>query len=955
MTTKVCTGCGEEKLCNGAGVCTDCDAVARAAAVVAKIRVPTTAEVEALEAKRAKMRAKQNAYDATPEGKARIARKNAKRVRRKPPEEAAAGRKLAIERAKATTAKKRAERLAAKAAAAEQRAAERELNKQIEAQEAVSRELAQRELARRKLIHFVKRYNPRYKAGWVHIDMCERLDRFFQDIVDGKSPRLMFFIPPRHGKSKVGSEEGPAFFLGNHPEREIISSSYSQPLTMDFSHKVQERVNGPDFQVLFPNCKLKKGRESLEVWRTDKGGGYVAAGVGGPLTGRGADCLLGDTVVETPEGLITIEELLCSPTSRQVLSWNEEERCVEFRCVEAIARRQAAGFYRITTAAGRVVEATGNHPFYVDGSWVKAAELTTGDRLLCSVSRADREAKLRGDEGAETRPPGLLLWVGMQYGAPCGEESTCVQGLRGSGGEEDAGVVPGLYASWQALSEAAGAACLSAMQRFLPAYQPSYAALFPRVCQSGALGANEWYGQSYVAGRYDATTGTATWSASLPQDEAEDSRAGWPSLRRVLQFAGFACPSHGSVSDEQCGVESGDAVRRMPQEAACEYDTVAVVERVREATPVYDLQVEGAHCFFADGALVHNCLIIDDPFKNRQDADSAINREMVWNWYTSTAYTRLMPGGGILVIQTRWHEDDLSGRLIAEYEKACKQEQETGVWPADADRWEIVSYPAIAMEDEKYRRKGEALHPERYTAAALHRIRRTIGPRDWSALYQQQPTPDEGEYFQKENFRYYGSNPARNEMTVFAAADLAISKEQHADYSVFVVGGIDANDDLWILDVRRDRWDAMQIIDQIFDIQTVWGPQVFGIEEGVITKSLGPFLNKRIREEKMYKLNVHKLSISMRDKVMRARPIQGRMKQGKVKLPENAAWLPDFVHELLRFPNGAHDDQVDALAWLGQMMDDVSFRAPKKPKVPSWKDKLNSIGKRFTSNSAMAA
>lgn len=367
------------------------------------------------------------------------------------------------------------------------------------------------------------------------------------------------------------------------------------------------------------------------------------------------------------------------------------------------------------------------------------------------------------------------------------------------------------------------------------------------------------------------------------------------------------------------------------------------------------MQVEGTHSFFANGLLVHNCLIIDDPFKNRQDADSQVNRDTVWNWYTSTAYTRLMPGAGVLLIQTRWHDDDLAGRLVAEHNAALKELASSGKWPDDADRWEIVSYPAIATENEKYRAKGEPLHPERYTLRSLYRIRRTIGPRDWAALYQQTPTPDEGEYFNKDMLRYYKNAPDISQMTVFAAADLAISKKEHADYTVIVVAGVDVHDDLWVLDVRRGRWDSMEIIDQFFDVQRTWRPQMLGIEEGSITKSIGPFLDKRIREEKMYKLIVHPLSISMRDKEMRARPIQGRMKQGKVKLPENAPWLSDFVEELLRFPHGAKDDQVDALAWLGQMMNDVNYRAPRKPKTPSWKDKLNSIGRRYSANSAMAA
>ncbi len=125
-------------------------------------------------------------------------------------------------------------------------------------------------------------------------------------------------------------------------------------------------------------------------------------------------------------------------------------------------------------------------------------------------------------------------------------------------------------------------------------------------------------------------------------------------------------------------------------------------------------------------------MIIDDPFKSRAEADSPTIREKIWDWYTSTFYTRLAPGGGILVIATRWHMDDLTGRLI----EAAKS--------GEGDQWEIVDYPAIATCDEAHRKKGEALHPERYPLKMLMRIKAAIGTRDWEALYQQHPTIEGG-------------------------------------------------------------------------------------------------------------------------------------------------------------------------------------------------------------------
>ena len=166
---------------------------------------------------------------------------------------------------------------------------------------------------------------------------------------------------------------------------------------------------------------------------------------------------------------------------------------------------------------------------------------------------------------------------------------------------------------------------------------------------------------------------------------------------------------------------------------------------------VLDLSTPPYHNFFADGLLVHNCniLVIDDIIKNSAEGGSESVRDAAWDWYRSTARTRLAPGGGILVIGTRWHWDDPMGRMEL-------MGAETG------DKFEIVRYPALAYEDEPQRKKGEALHPERYSVQDLETIRATLGPSLWEALYQQNPTPDTGGYFETTWFRRYSETPGRS-------------------------------------------------------------------------------------------------------------------------------------------------------------------------------------------------
>lgn len=491
---------------------------------------------------------------------------------------------------------------------------------------AAKKELARRILVRKRLLPFIERNNPDYLAGWVHKDICQRLEKFSQDVADKKSPRLMLFMPPRHGKSTIASVEFPAWHLGQNPSHELISCSYSGSLAMTFSRKVRQRLRDPAYKSVFKDTRLDPDSQSAEAWLTTKGGGYVAAGVGGGITGKGAHILL-----------------------------------------------------------------------------------------------------------------------------------------------------------------------------------------------------------------------------------------------------------------------------------------------------------------------------IDDPIKNREDAESQNNRESTYDWYTSTAYTRLAPGGGVLVILTRWHDDDLAGRLL-------RASTEGG------DEWEVVSYPAIAEQDEEFRSQGEALHVERYDIEALNRIQRAVGPRDWSALYQQNPVADDGDYFTREMIQYYEPDDIDlDRMRFYTAWDLAIGKKDRNDYSVGLTVGVDEDDNLFVVDVDRGRYDGFELVERILDLYELWKPSIIGIEKGHIEMALGPFLEKRVRERGLYEAYFKDLKTGRRDKEARARAIQGRMQQGMVYLPRNEVFTGPLVAELLRFPNGVHDDQVDALAWIGLMMTEFGTFQEKIERPPSWRDKLEYFGREIRSKSAMSA
>lgn len=341
-------------------------------------------------------------------------------------------------------------------------------------------------------------------------------------------------------------------------------------------------------------------------------------------------------------------------------------------------------------------------------------------------------------------------------------------------------------------------------------------------------------------------------------------------------------------------------------------------------------------------------LLIDDPVSGADDAENANTRQMIKDWYSTEARTRLAPGGGVLVIMQRWHDDDLAGWLEAR--------GETG----EGEKWEVIRFPAIATEDEEFRKAGEALHPERYPLEMLRMLQKSMTPRQWEALYQQNPVPDDGSYFNRGMFRYYDALPAREDLAFYDTWDLAIGQNEANDYTVGATFAVDRDDNAYLVDIQRGRWDSLEIATRIIDTHLRWNSVYVGVEKGHIAMAIGPLLEQMLRERRVYTLglggNLLLLPPGKRDKPARARSIQGRMQQHRVLFPGNAPWLASLEGELLRFPNGANDDQVDALAWFGLMLNDLVPPAPAvvAPKR-SWRDRLRGVGLPSSPCSAMGA
>jgi predicted phage terminase large subunit-like protein len=289
-------------------------------------------------------------------------------------------------------------------------------------------------------------------------------------------------------------------------------------------------------------------------------------------------------------------------------------------------------------------------------------------------------------------------------------------------------------------------------------------------------------------------------------------------------------------------------------------------------------------------------ILIDDPVKNRAEAESETYRNRVWDWYTDDLWTRQEPGCAIVLIMTRWHEDDLAGRLLAEMESG------------EGETWEVVNLPALAEENDPLgRNPGEALCPERYDEEALGRAQKVLGTYSFGALYQQHPTPREGAFFKVSQLQYVDAAPVG--LRLVRAWDLAAT-EDDGDYTAGVKMGVDREGRYFVLNIAWGQWSTDHRDREIRSTAEldgrevpILGPQDPG-SAGVDTAKAF------VRKLAGWTAKTHKVS---GDKSVRADPFSSQVNAGNVTLVRGA-WNKAFVEELRAFPGGAHDDQVDAAA-----------------------------------------
>lgn len=303
-------------------------------------------------------------------------------------------------------------------------------------------------------------------------------------------------------------------------------------------------------------------------------------------------------------------------------------------------------------------------------------------------------------------------------------------------------------------------------------------------------------------------------------------------------------------------------------------------------------------------------VVIDDPVKSREDADSERSREKAWDWYVNDLLTRLKPGARQIVVMTRWHEDDLGGRILER----------------ERDKWHLLELPMEAMEGDPLGRKvGERLWPDWFTDEMVAQAKRD--QRSWSALYQQQPSAFEGTFFKREWFKRYKTAPRA--LHTYITSDHAPAGGDSSDYTCVRVWGVDTFGDLYLLDGFRHQETLDKSADRVIGIKRegyagliqrhkpfCWFP-----EDDNNWKSAAGFVTRMMREQNVH-CRIEPISPHGSDKQTKAQPFQAMAASGRVWLPEGPVG-DDVLAQYLKFPAGKNDDEVDAAAIMGRALGDT--------------------------------
>ena len=764
-----------------------------------------------------------------------------------------------------------------------------------------------------------------YELARHHKLIAEKLEK----LIVTPNYNLMICMQPGSAKSRYASILFPSYLLGKQPGTSIIAACNTAELASKWGRACKRLISQPIYEYMFHET-LNKDSHSSDRFDLTNGSEYLASGVGGTITGNRMDCLPGDTNILTNYGEIRIDNIEIGIKPYYILSYEEQKHRTEYRRIVALSKRPSIERFRIRTANGYMVEATGNHRIRVGDGWKETSSIVVGDILMCLLQNTSAQGELRAfKENKKEQQVCVFLQhfvlhtieqCEKRYGRSKNLQQLLETSPRIVQGEENLFKrmsFDNKNSRVQEESDNQGAP-LSDMWCHLQACEQchEFKILFDAMQEQWACEGYVVEEQSFLeAWKESFQISRRKWS-QIPTSQEGSFNSRHEVMCGVQGNEESASTSCGHGSNQQCIDQYCYPLCTLSLEASrCGEgktiaDTVVMVERICEPTTVYDIEVEDNHNFFANGILVHNCGIIDDPIRSREDADSERVRDKIWDWYVNDFCTRVKPGARKIIINTRWHEDDLSGRILMSN---------------DRENWDVLSLPAIAEPGDLLGREpGEVLWPEYITQEMVYQTKAITDTRTWNSLYQQRPAADEGSYFKSEWLQFVDVIPKG--LKIYGASDYAVSADR-GDYTVhIVIGHDDVKDEIYVIDMWRQQTESNVWIENFINLCLKHEPLMWGEEQGQIIKSLNPFIEKEMIRRRCF--TFRQQFTSTHDKTVRARSIQAYMAQKRVFIL-NKAWTDDFIHEILKFPAGKFDDAVDAFGLIGRMLDEMMMRVEK--------------------------
>jgi len=784
----------------------------------------------------------------------------------------------------------------------------------------------ERELCKRSLAKFSQRawrvLEPaaELKWGWALDAICQHLEA----VTDGRINRLLMNVPPGSMKSLLTGVIWPAWEWGPRgmPWKRYVGTAHEEQLAIRDSRRCRDLIKSEWYQELWPIDLLADLDGKREFGNTKKGIRQARSFTS--MTGVRGDCLLGHSKVMTEHGIQTIENLVICAYSGNVLSYDHDSKQLVYRPVQAVARRSSKDFYRVHFADGGMVECTGDHQIHTARGYVAARLLSEGDSCL-RLLRGDCHSGSGGyEEARQTRVEVCNLLQPMHPDDDeyrCWENGAVLHCVRGQDSQKQTPVLGGLQAGSAKSqrtqkTQANGDVHLPCVQCGKPDHQPIQSAqvLLNDVQGQAPLAINDRASESTME-RWDRCSSIRQGCPErIPDCSGASDGNGWRQVCSVQLNQEPALPSHRPRLNQQCAPEPCDDVQAMPPSASCDRSfitqsiAVSLVERVCKEADVYDIQVAGTHCFFADGILVHNCIILDDPI-SADSANSAAKIEAARIAFTETLPTRVnSEKSAIVVIMQRLHEKDVSGVILEmglPYTHLCI--------PMRFDPAHRCT-TSIGWTDPRTE-AGELMFPERFGEAQVKELERTLGSYGSAGQLQQRPAPRGGGILRLEWFRYWRNLPPQLEFRVITA-DTAQKTGEANDYSVLQCWGRSTVGQAVMLDQIRGKWESPELIiktrafwlKHLNDALPVYQKATLrGLY--VEDKVSGTGLIQTLRREGVAVGPVQR----NKDKISRGHDAAPFIESGNCLLPEDAPWLSDFLAEVESFPSGAHDDQLDPM------------------------------------------